>query len=147
VPAEKGGRGATDRAKPRRPHDQDPRRGDVIGRLIAFDLMPGQRGDVRAVNALLEPLPAAAFLLADTAFDSDRFRAFLIARRTVPVIPPNPTRKTVPPFDEVLYKGRNVVERAFCRLKDWRCVATRYDKLARNFRATVLLAAILIWWT
>lgn len=120
---------------------------DVIGRLIAFDLMPGQRGDVRDVSALLEPLPAAAFLLADTAFDSDRFRAFLIGRRTVPVIPPNPTRKTVPPFDEALYKGRNVVERAFCRLKDWRRVATRYDKLARNFRATVLLAAVLIWWT
>jgi putative transposase len=102
---------------------------------------------VRAARPLLEPLPVAAFLLADTAFDSDGFRAFLSDRGTQPVIPPNPTRKNVPSFDPRLYKARNVIERAFCRMKDWRRIATRYDKLARNFRATVVLAAILIWWT
>jgi transposase len=96
---------------------------------------------------LLEPLPVAAALIGDTAYDSDRFRQFLIGRGTTPVIRPNPTRKNLPPFDDVLYKQRNVVERAFSHVKDWRRVATRYDKLARNFRATVILAAILIWWT
>ena len=63
------------------------------------------------------------------------------------MIKPNPTRTNVPDFDAVLYKQRNLIERAFSHLKDWRRVATRYDKLARNFRATVALAAIVIWWT
>jgi transposase len=120
---------------------------DAIGRLITFDLTPGQRGDVRVAPALLASLPAAALLLGDTAYDSDPLREFLISRGTLPVIRPNPTRKNIPPFDEGRYRERNIVERAICRLKDWRRVATRYDKLARNFRATVVLAAIFIWWT
>jgi putative transposase len=95
----------------------------------------------------VEPLPAAVALLGDTAYDSDRFRAFLTSRATLPVIRPNPTRKNPPPFDQIRFKRRNVIERAFSHLKDWRRVATRYDKLARNFDATVILAAILIWWT
>jgi transposase len=88
----------------------------------------------------------ATNVLADTAYDSDEFRAFLIARGSTPVIKPNPTRKTVPPFDQVTYKDRNVIERAFSHLKDWRRVATRYDKLARNFCATVTLAIVFKWW-
>lgn len=120
---------------------------DGIGRLIAFLLTPGQCGDVPVAPALLEPLPAATHLLADTAYDSDRFRAFLTERGTRPVIALNPTRKTRPEFDPARYKARNVIERGFSHLKDWRRVATRYDKLARNFQATVSLAAILTWWT
>ncbi len=96
---------------------------------------------------MLEALPAANRLLGDTAYDGDRFRTFLIARGTVPVIRPNPTRKNQPPFDEASYKRRNVVERAFSHLKDWRRTATRYDKLARNFQASVSLAAVVIWWS
>jgi transposase len=120
---------------------------DTLGRLIAFEITPGQKGDVRVAAGLLEPLPVASRLLADTAYDADHFRAFLTKRGSTPVILPNPTRKTVPPFERHHYKGRNVIERAFSHLKDWRRVATRYDKLARNFRSTILLAAILIWWT
>jgi putative transposase len=85
-------------------------------------------------------------VLADTAYDSDKFREFLIARGSIPVIKPNPTRKKIPPFDQTAYKGRNVIERAFSHLKDWRRVATRYDKLAANFRATVTLAILFRWW-
>ncbi len=92
-------------------------------------------------------MPTADYLLADTAYDSDAFREFLVGRGSTPVIKPNPTRKNLPSFDQLRYKGRNVIERAFSHLKDWRRVATRYDKLARNFQATVALAAILIWWT
>ena len=73
-------------------------------------------------------------------------REFLTDRGTTPVIKQNPTRKRVYPFDKDAYKGRNVIERAFSHLKDWRRVATRYDKLARNFRSTVILATILLWW-
>ncbi len=85
--------------------------------------------------------------MADSAYDSNDFRAFLTGRGSTPVIKPNPTRKNLPPFDQLSYKSRNVIERAFCHLKDWRRVATRYDKLARNFQATVALAVIFTWWT
>lgn len=103
-------------------------------------------GDVRSARGLIDPLPSAAYVLADTAYDSDEFREFLNTRGSTPVIKPNPTRKNVPPFDPAAYKGRNVIERAFSHLKDWRRVATRYDKLARNFRATVSLAILFRWW-
>lgn len=71
----------------------------------------------------------------------------LIERGTLPVIPNNPTRKNVHPFDEIAYRRRNLIERVFCRLKDWRRIATRYDKLAANFASAVAIAAVIIWWT
>ena len=84
--------------------------------------------------------------MADTVYDSDRLRGFLLERGTRPVIPNNPTRKRIHPFDAGAYKQRNLVERMFCRLKDWRRLATRYDKLAANFAAAVAIAAVVIWW-
>ena len=63
------------------------------------------------------------------------------------MIPNNPTRKRFHPFDAEAYKRRNIIERALCRLKDWRRIATRYDKLASNFAAAVAIAATIIWWT
>jgi putative transposase len=86
-------------------------------------------------------------LLADAGYDSDRLRATLIARGTLPVIPNNPTRKNIHPFDEIAYQRRNLIERVFCRLKDWRRIATRYDKLATNVASAVAIAAIVVWWT
>jgi putative transposase len=74
-------------------------------------------------------------------------RAFLVERGTTPVIPNNPTRTRFHPFDREVYKRRNLIERLFSRLKDWRRIATRYDKLARNFLAAVQLAATITWWT
>ena len=76
--------------------------------------------DIRSAPGLIGKLPKAAQVLADTAYDSDKFREFLITRGSTPVIKPNPTRKKIPPFDNVSYKGRNVIERAFSHLKDWR---------------------------
>lgn len=84
--------------------------------------------------------------MADGGYDSNGLRRFLIDRGSEPVIPNNPTRKNVHPFDPVAYRARNVIERAFCRLKDWRRLATRYDKLAANFASAVAIAAIVIWW-
>jgi len=108
---------------------------------------PGQLGDVRAAIGLIGQVPAGRACAADTAYDSDALRRFLHERGTLPVIPNNPTRKRFHAFDRKAYKRRNLIERAFCRLKDWRRVATRYDKLARNFHAAALLAAIIMWWT
>ena len=120
---------------------------DGQGRLIAFEITAGQRGDAPFARPLLETLPSARLCLADTAYDADKLRTFLIERGTTPVIPNNPTRKRIQPFDPQAYKQRNLVERMFCRLKDWRRVATRYDKLATTFASNVFIAAIIIWWT
>ncbi len=89
---------------------------------------------------------APRLCLADAAYDSDAFRRLLLDRRTTPVIPNTPTRKRIHPFDRQAYRLRNVIERTFGRLKDWRRIATRYDKLARNFTAAVVIAAIIIYW-
>ena len=119
---------------------------DGDGRIIAFELTGGNRHDIKPAAGLIEPLPPAKSLLRDAACGSDAFSAFLTGRGTTPVIKQNPTRKRLHPFDKHPYKGRNIIERAFSHLKDWRRVTTRYDKLARNFCATVVLAAILRWW-
>ena len=119
---------------------------DRAGRLIAFDITPGQRGDIRPATALLATLPQPDYVLVDTAYDGDKLRQSVKKRGATAVIKPNPTRKNVLVFDSAIYRLRNLIERAFSHLKDWRRVATRYDKLARNFRATVALAALIIWW-
>jgi transposase len=108
---------------------------------------PGHLGDVRVATALISAVPRGGSLAADAAYDSDGLRRFLIERGTVPVIPNNPTRKNRHAFDEIAYRQRNLIERMFCRLKDWRRIATRYDKLATHFAASVALAAAILWWT
>ena len=118
---------------------------DEYGRPRRLILGPGHRGDAPVATALVADLTPKR-CLADTAYDSDALRAWLGRRGCQPVIPNNPTRKRHHPFDPVAYQERNVIERTFCRLKDWRRVATRYDKLAQNYRATVTLAAILLYW-
>lgn len=104
-------------------------------------------GDVRLAHGLLANLPPAACLLADTAYDSNGLHNFLRERGTTPVIPNNPTRKQRHPFDARAYKARNIIERIIGRLKDWRRIHTRYDKLANNFASAVAIAAILLGWT
>ena len=89
---------------------------------------------------------APGLCIADTAYDSDALRDLLLDRGTIPVIPNNPTRKRHHPFDRQAYRLRNVIERAFARLKDWRRIATRYDKLALTYTAAVTIAAIVICW-
>ncbi len=84
-------------------------------------------------------------LLADRAYDAKSLREELAARRIKAVIPPNPTRKHPHRYDKTAYKGRNVIERMFCRLKDFRRIATRYDKRDDNYLASVKLASIRIW--
>ena len=84
--------------------------------------------------------------MADKAYDTNSLRALLKANGIEPIIPSIRRRKPLIPYDMRAYRERNLIERMFCRLKDFRRVATRYDKLARNFLAGVILAAALIWW-
>jgi putative transposase len=92
-------------------------------------------------------VPSPRRLLADRAYDANSLREELVQRRIKPVIPPNPTRKHPHRYDKKAYKGRNVIERMFCRLKDFRRIATRYDKRADTFLSAILIAAVVTWWT
>ena len=85
-------------------------------------------------------------LLGDKAYDSNSFRKSLRTDGIRPVIPGRSNRKKRIRHDKQAYKGRNVIERCYGRLKDFRRVATRYDKLARNFFSTVCLAAVVLFW-
>ena len=96
--------------------------------------------------ALIAAAGPLSHLLADRAYDANPIRSCLAERGTLAVIPSTRSRTVPIPHDRHLYRQRNRIERMFCRLKDFRRVATRYDKLARNFLAGVLLAAALLWW-
>ena len=86
-------------------------------------------------------------LLADKAYDADRFRTWLTKQGIQPVIPSTASRRTPHPIDYNAYRRRNVIERMFCKLKNWRRIATRYDRHAQNYMAGLALAAIISAWT
>ena len=106
----------------------------------------GQVADCEAAKQLLEHLPAARVLHADKGYDTDALRRRVEANGTLPNIPPKENRRWKNCFSPFLYRARNAVERMFCRLKDFRRVATRYDRLATNFLAAVCLAATVSYW-
>src|SRR5271156_2919219 len=85
--------------------------------------------------------------LADQAYDAESLRRWLKQRKIRAAIPSTASRRTPYPLDRAPYKRRNVIERLFCKLKNWRRVATRYDRLARNYLSGLALAAIIIGWT
>ena len=92
-------------------------------------------------------MPAPARLIADRGYDANHLRGALATNGVEAVIPSTRSRKSAIPHDAVAYRERNKIERAFCSIKDWRRIATRYDKLARNFLSAVAIAAAIIWWT
>ncbi len=111
---------------------------------IAVDVAPGQANDApllrRMADATRGRVPVIDELAADRAFDGDAQRADLIDRGICPVIPNKRNRTDPWPFDEVAYQERNKVERLFAKLKGFRRVATRYDKLRETFLGVVHLA-------
>ena len=109
-------------------------------RLVAG---PGQQGEVLRAAELIEGL-TPGWVLADTAYDAEHFHETILRAGAQAVVKPRPNRTTVRPFDKALYKERNVIERFFNKLKQFRRVATRYDKLLANFMGFVVLAAIAI---
>jgi putative transposase len=95
---------------------------------------------------LLASVAAPSCLIDDKAYDADALRRVLAAQGTRIVISPMPRRTSRPAFDPIACRQRNIIERAFCRLKDRRAIATRYDKTARNFLAGICLAAAITRW-
>lgn len=84
--------------------------------------------------------------MADRAYDADHLRRRLARQRAEAVIPSTASRRRPIPYDKRVYRARNRIERMWCRIKDWRRIATRYDKLARNYLSGAYLAAILACW-
>ena len=109
-----------------------------------MSLTPGQAADITEAGPLLEKVQPEA-LLADKGYDSDALVETLDQRGIEPVIPPKANRKNPRKTDFALYRERNLVERFFNKIKHYRAIATRYDKLASTFLAGVLLVCVVIW--
>jgi transposase len=118
---------------------------DALGNPVGFHLTGGQAHDLVGADELL-PEMEADMLIADKAFDADkRVIELLAAAGKSAVIPPKANRKLPRKFDRHLYAARHLIENFFAKLKQFRAIATRYDKTARNFLAAVHLAASVIW--
>ena len=118
---------------------------DALGNPLAFLLTAGQAHDLVGADALL-PQMAADRLIADKAYDADaRVLEPLADAAKAAVIPPRSNRLAPHDFDRELYKERHLIENFFCKLKQLRAIATRYDKTARNFLAAIHLTAAIIW--
>ena len=118
---------------------------DALGNPLSFLLTAGQAHDLQGADALL-PHMQATTLLADKAFDADqRVIEPLLAAGKTAVIPSTRNRKIQRTYDKEIYKARHLIENFYCKLKQFRAIATRYDKTARNFLAAIHLAAAVIW--
>ena len=118
---------------------------DAVGNPVGFHLTGGEAHDLVGADHLL-PDMEADILIADKAFDADkRLIQPLKAAGKTAVIPPKSNRKQPRDLDKHLYAARHLIENFFARLKQFRAIATRYDKTARNFLAAVHLAASVVW--
>jgi putative transposase len=104
---------------------------------------PGQENDMARAEALVEGFEPGA-VVADKGYDADRLRDAVLDAGAEPVIPPRRHRRNPRAYDRDLYQERNLIERFFAKLKQFRRVATRYDKLLPNYRGFVQLASIAI---
>jgi transposase len=109
-------------------------------------LTEGQMSDHKGAVLLFSRLPQAKELLADKGYDSDWFRRALTSRGIIPCIPPTASRKVQLPYDKQLYRQRHKIENLFARLKDWRRIATRYDRCAHTFMSAISIAATFCFW-
>jgi transposase len=116
---------------------------DALGNLARFVLLPGQRHDSVGVEPLLEGVAMGA-LIGDKGFDNNRLRHDLDQRHVQAVIPPKANRKTTIRCDFAMYRWRHLVENFFCSLKQFRRIATRYDKTDQSFSAFLYLVGTVL---
>ena len=102
--------------------------------------------DHKGAKLMFDALPPAPMLIADKGYDSDEFWAAWISRGTTPCIPPRKHRKTQHAYCKTLYRQRHKVECMFGKLKDWRRVATRYDRCPHTFFSAICIAAFVIFY-
>ena len=119
---------------------------DALGNPTGFHLTPGQEHDLAGADALMDKMTKANALLADKAYDADgRMRKRLEEKGCIPVIPPKSNRKNPPDYDTYAYKARHLIENFFAKLKQFRAIATRYDKTSQNFLGAIYMASMVIW--
>ena len=118
---------------------------DADGRPVRLELTPGQAGDAPAAATLLEDLAPGTTLIADRAYDTNAIRELATERGAWANIPPRSVRKGSFAFSTWVYRQRNLVERFFNRIKQFRGLATRYDRRPDNYLAALKLAAVRIW--
>ena len=102
--------------------------------------------DHKGARLIVNALPKAKCLIADRGYDSNWFRSALIDKNITPCIPPKKNRKVQLSYDQAIYKKRHPIENAFGRLKDWRRIATRYDRCAHTFLSAICIAAAFIFY-
>lgn len=118
---------------------------DALGNPTGFHLTPGHSHDLQGADVLLQDTPGQA-VIADKAYDAQaRLIEPLLEKGKEVVIPSRVTNKCQREYDRELYKARCLIENFFARLKQYRAIATRYDKTARNFLGAIHLAAAMVW--
>lgn len=117
---------------------------DSTGKPIRFILTGGQAHDATQAIPLLTGIKAT-HVIGDKGYDSGQILSFIQQQEAIAVIPPRSNRKTLREYDRELYKQRNLIERAFNKLKHWRRIATRYDRKSIHFLASLHLASAIIW--
>lgn len=115
-----------------------------LGHLVRWTLTPGQAHDLTQAHQLIEGLTTQA-VIADKAFDANALLSAIAQLGAKAVIPPMAHRRDQRSYDRHQYKHRNLIERYFCRLKEFRRIATRYDKLATRFSSFIAIVASFIW--
>ncbi len=120
---------------------------DRQGNPLAFTLTGGQEADVTEAPTLIARAEQAAAVVADKGYDADALIELLRNQGTEAVIPPRSNRIAPRRYSKRLYKARNLIERLFRRPKEFRRVATRYEKLDRHFAAMIMLACVCVWLT
>ena len=119
---------------------------DANGRPISLFVTAGQVSDYTGAAALLDSLPKAQWLLGDRGYDADWFRQALDDRGIAPCIPARRGRRNPASHDRKLYRQRHRIENLFARLKDWRRIATRYDRCGELFLSAICIAATVMFW-
>lgn len=119
---------------------------DAHGYPIDFEITGGEVHDAKAAPKIIHKVSQAEYLIGDKGYDSEEIREQARSKKMNPIIPrKSNSKKPNPEFDSHLYKMRHLVENLFARLKHYRSIATRFEKLARNFRSLLYLACSMIW--
>ena len=119
--------------------------GDALGNPLAFTLSGAEQADITQAQPLLDSLPTPQAVVADKGYDADALVQSIEMAGAEAVIPPRSNRRSPRAFDKDRYRARHLIENLFARLKQFRRLATRYDKLATHFAAFVTIASICVW--
>jgi transposase len=119
---------------------------DDKGRPIVLCLSEGQLSDHVGAKLIYPAMPNAQVLIGEKGYDSDEFRDALQARKIKACIPPRSNRTAPSSYSKKLYNQRHKIENMFAKLKDWRRIATRYDRCAHTFMSAICIAATIIFW-